>query len=168
MKKKVPGARDMSNTSWAFMGVAPHGVECTVVVRLGVVEDKETWTMIWSLGKHQKKFSTTKSHVDFGLWNDFMKRFTHCQPHRLDNGAQDAWYLYSFFFIFLLTIIYRLYTITRQPPSPAIAHNNHKAPPLFCFLYILLTFIYSQVEPSLPLPQPLHQQPQHARKRAWL
>ena len=41
-EKNVPGAQDTSDASRAFMGVAPHGVECTVVVRLGVVEDKET------------------------------------------------------------------------------------------------------------------------------
>ena len=38
-----------------FMGVALHGVECTVVVRLGVVEDKETRTMIWSVKKKKNQ-----------------------------------------------------------------------------------------------------------------
>ena len=45
------------------MGVALHGVECTVVVRLGVVEDKETRTMIRSV----KKEKSTRSHDNFGL-----------------------------------------------------------------------------------------------------
>ena len=38
----------------------------------------------------------------------------------------------------------------------------------FSVFYILLTFLYLQVEPSLPLWWPLHQQPQRTQKRAQM